>query len=54
MSDFEIKGFGGCISTLPGREEHKTNVTTMILLLLFFARTNTFYEELPGKEQLGA
>lgn len=26
----------------------------MILLLLFFARTNTFYEELPGKEQLGA
>lgn len=25
----------------------------MILLLLFFARTNTFYEELPGKE-LGA
>lgn len=35
------------------REEHKTNVTTMILLLLFFSRTNTFYEELPGKEQLG-
>lgn len=25
----------------------------MILLLLFFSRTNTFYEELPGKEQLG-